>query len=246
MKDDILFGISLVRVYENEMLSYNDFVSLAAKPGYSEVFEELVRRGYLKQGIAAEKALKEKEIELLNKLMNLKIHIPTEFFLENDFYNIEATAKCVYKKLSPEPLLKILSTKDSRELYNHKKQTKNSKYSHIYNEALSILKNSDNPEKCETYIKNKLTETGINTSENVFFQEWFQILEESKTKDVKYENIKMEYLKNHKYDSFSIAPIFGFFYGSLIEIRNIRTVLWGKKSGAGKEEITERLCDTYA
>ena len=77
MKDDILFGISLVRVFENEMLTYNDFVSLAAKSGYREVFEELVRRGHLKQGIAAEKALKEKEIELLNKLMNLKIHIPT-------------------------------------------------------------------------------------------------------------------------------------------------------------------------
>ena len=169
MKNDILFGISLMRVYENEMLSYNDFVSLAAKSEYGEVFEELVRRGHLKQGIAAEKALKEKEIELLNKLMNLKIHIPEVFFLENDFYNIEVTAKCVYKKLSPEPLLKILSTEDSRRLSNRKKSTKNTEYIHIYNEALSILKNSNNPEKCETYIKNKLTEKHSERSPSYFW-----------------------------------------------------------------------------
>ncbi len=242
MKDDYLFAVSRVRVFEKKMLTYSDFLSLASKKTYTEVVDELVKRGYLKPGVSPKETLSQKEIELGKALKSSGIYIPNVFFLENDFFNIEATAKAVYKGINPEPLLKNPSSEKSRNLHHKNKRASNDKYTVFFKKALQLLTMG---ESCEEYIKNKLTETGVENSKNKYFVDWFSLIHRLKTPDVKNENIKIDYLKSHKYDTFSIAPIFGFYYGSLIEFRNIRTVLSGKKAGATKADITERLCNTY-
>ncbi|MBQ7974479.1 MAG: V-type ATPase subunit [Clostridia bacterium] len=247
MNDSYLFGVSAVRVYETKMLTFNDFLNLAGRNSYNEVSEELKRRGYIKPGkYSVEEALKHKEKELTDKLLKAGIRIPDVFFLENDFYNIELTVKCIYAGLEPEHLLKELSNPESRSLFKQLKNGSQGKYTHIANHGLSLLNEDGNTHRCEQYIRDKLTETGINNSDSVFFREWFKLLSSLNNADSKNENIKINFLRKHKYDTFSIAPVFGFFYGTLTELRNIRTVLSGKKAGADKEEITERLCLTYA
>ncbi|MEG0291951.1 MAG: V-type ATPase subunit [Anaerovoracaceae bacterium] len=58
-------------------------------------------------------------------------------------------------------------------------------------------------------------------------------------------NLKMDFIKKAKYETFGIAPIAAFWLAKEAEIDNVRIVLAGRLAGLPVEAISERLRDTY-
>ena len=241
MKNDYLFGISLIKVFEKNMLTYDDFLILSSK-SYTDAVQSLIKRGYLRADKSPENSILEKEFRILRKLEELKITIPGTFFLENDFVNIKAAAKAIYYGVKYKIPVKTPSSEKSRNLDEKYKKGYRDKYTDFLEASVRLLKSGTD---CDEYIKDKLLETGLEISDNDYFRNWFRLIHSLKNRDTENENIKIAYLKSHRHNVFGIAPVFGYYYGMITELRNVRTVLSGKKAGATEKDIRERLCNTY-
>lgn len=253
MKDfDYVYATSNLKCLENRMLKQEDFLRMLEAGSSREAEEMLFDSGYFsraEQGKSIDELLREKELEAFETVKDFGVPELDLFILQNDFYNIKASLKCVYENTDPAAYLKKPASGWTYDIYEKVRENDFSGFPKPFGEIISrgysIMAESGSGRETEEYIDGEFYKTGARLSDKAFFKSWFELLGRLRSIDTEAQNRKLEFLKSRKSNVFDVDPVFGFYYGMLSEVRNLRTVLFGKRAGIDPDIIKERLCITY-
>ncbi len=247
---DYVYAAARLKSLENKMLRREDYIRIAESGSYDEACSLLFDMGYFPPSDRSRdisSALEQKEKSVYDDVLELELPDCEMFLLENDFYNLKTCLKCIYDRESPVDLMNYPSHGWSREIFQCFRDNDFSMvpepYKSITEHAYKIMSETGSGEDTERYIDKMFYKTG--KSFGGFFAEWFELLSKLRGIDADAERKKLEFLKSRKDNVFGIEPVFAYFYAKLTEVKNVRIILYGKRSGAPQDVIKERLCDAY-
>jgi len=262
MKDtDFLYASAFVHTLENNMLKPADYEALLGAASLEQAQLYLANRDY-----APEKEL----IRIWDEVQQAcPQDTPIEVFLyQNDFHNLKSILKAVVCDTAYEPLLLNPCAFSSKDLYNAVSQGKFEQLPEPMREAAaeahSILIRENDGHRAETVLDEAYfaaIQAIALREDNAFLLDWVELnITQTKEKSAKRreysqfisaferqcDNELVQYLKTARQTAFGVEPVLAFLLGKQFELKNVRIILAGLRTGCSPEDIRERLRDSYA